>query len=395
MRRMAKAVVIGFGRVGRNHVEAYQSSAGTEVVGIAEVDDEQREQLGDALDVPESRRYADTAAALETDPDVVSVTTPAALHARHVREAIDVGDPEVVWCEKPLATSVREGDRLVEHANDNDVELLVNHSRRFSETFETVYDLLHNEGVIGELQTARVSTGLQLLNLGTHYMDLILYLLDDRVTRVTSGSVTKSPVDDGVQFIGGGVFETEKGYRGEFETTRRGIHRLDLIGDEGRLSVPLGVKPSVTPTFELHHGNGYGRDLVATAGASDDGVESVTGTAEAGNEPLGEGDADAEQSLRELAETWHHEATETPETYKPGYVPAQPMFENAVGHIELLIDGYDNAASGTRAVHGLEVLTGFAVASETGGTVDLPLSSPLRGVSLRFEEPEPAQFSVE
>ncbi|MFB6193948.1 MAG: Gfo/Idh/MocA family protein [Halobaculum sp.] len=391
---MQTAFVIGLGRVGRNHAEAYRDDEGFRLVGVAEVDDERRARVSDAVGLPTPNRYTDHETGLAaTEPDVVSVATPAAFHTDHVTDAL-AHDPRVVWCEKPLATSVRDGERLVRRADEAGVELVVNHARRFSETFETVAEWLHEGRVVGRVQSVRITTGVELLNLGTHYVDLVLSLLDTRAVRVASASLTRT--DDGERFVGGGVIETESGVTAEIARERRPTHRLEIEGSDGRLSVPLAVGPDVTPTVELWRADAPGRVTVSDSTSSDTDsasgetdrpsseTESADGTEDDGSDRVIDPAA--------LTETWEREATRLPDTYEPGFVPAQPLFENGVRHVGRLSDGAANAAPGRRAVHGLAVLTALVVASETGTSVDLPLAAPFRETPLALDPADPVRF---
>lgn len=351
-----RAGVVGFGRVGRNHAEAFLASEAFELAAVADADGALLDEMGDLWNVPEPHRYRDHAAMLAAeDLDAVSIATPAGLHRDHVLDAVDSrANPDAIWCEKPIATTVGRAEGMVTACERAGVELVVNHSRRFSTAFRTLHELLHDRDLIGELRSARVVSGGELLNVGTHYVDLLLYLLDDRVRDVRGGSV--EPVESGgrTRFEGGATLVTDDGTVAYLDAVSGSSSRLYLEGTDGRLSVPLSIARDADRTWEFWR--------------VDDGSRTR---------------ADLPEPLTEL---WREDNDGVHDTFEPGMVPAQPLFENAVDHLAaLLARRADNAAPGTRAVHGLAALTGVVLSAYTGSRVTLPLGRPFRELPLSFE----------
>ncbi len=123
---MAKVKVgcVGIGFMGKMHFGCYREHPDAEVVAIADVDDAKLSgdwskiagNIGDAsaskVDLSGLKKYKD-ADELIMDPDVelVDVTLPTFLHARYALKALEAG--KHVLCEKPMALSVMEADKLV------------------------------------------------------------------------------------------------------------------------------------------------------------------------------------------------------------------------------------------------------------------------------------------
>jgi len=372
-----RAGVVGFGRVGRNHAEALLDAENVELGAVADVDEALVAELGDRWGVPESHRYHGHAEMLASEElDVVSIATPGGFHRDHVLDMVasatdpdssgdaDAEDgPDVIWCEKPIATSVGDAEEMVAACDDAGIELVVNHSRRFAAAFEALREML-DDGLLGDLRSAHVVAGGELLNIGTHYVDLLLYLLDTRVSDVRGGVVEPTDSHGETRFEGGGTLVMENGTVAHLNPVSGSGHRLYLEGTEGRLSIPLSIARDADTEWHYWSADGDG----GGAGRSGD----CNGT---------EGDP-----AETLEAFWREDISGTHSTFEPGMVPAQTLFENGVEHLVDLLDGRaENGAPGTRATHGLEALTGLVVSEHTGSRVSLPLARPFREISLAIE----------
>jgi predicted dehydrogenase len=231
--------LVGLSGIGTRHQVGYAATEGIDLVAIADVDDELLARHGDAWDIPEERRYADHAELLAAeDLDAVSIATPSFLHHEHVLDAVDsAADPDVVWCEKPIAVSVSEAYEMLAACEEADVDLLIDHTRRFSETYRRLHEAINEAEVLGEVQSVHVQSPEELLRNGTHMVDLLTYLLDERFERVM-GHLTDAGGGDLDDSGGGGVAITESGtYVNVDATTSREITTGDwlVVGDEGKL----------------------------------------------------------------------------------------------------------------------------------------------------------------
>ena len=79
---------------------------------------------------PDARLYGDYREMLESeDLDIVTVATPEHLHAEPTVAAAESG-VRAIFCEKPLATSVEDADRMIAACEANGVILSVDYTRR-------------------------------------------------------------------------------------------------------------------------------------------------------------------------------------------------------------------------------------------------------------------------
>ncbi|WP_266081359.1 Gfo/Idh/MocA family protein [Haladaptatus caseinilyticus] len=350
------AGVIGFGRVGRNHAEAFLDNDDIELQAIADADPDLVAKMGSHWNIPSCQRYDRHSELLETERlDIVTVATPGHLHREHVIDAVNAEQPpHVILCEKPIATSVRDASRMVAACERAGVTLLVNHSRRFSECFQALFRLLHQTDVFGTIRSAEVVSGGELLNIGTHYMDLLLYLLDTRVKDVRGGYVEPISSHGYTRFRGGGTFVMENDVIATLNPAPGSADRLYLESDRGRLSMPLSIAQDADHECQFWR--------------IEDGLRSLT------------------EPPEPLEALWERDIDGVHSTFEPGMVPAQPLFENAVDHIVGILNGSEhNAVPGTRAVHGLEALFGTVISDFTGSRVVLPIEEPFRAVPLEYD----------
>ena len=335
------AAVVGVGGVGRRHLDAYRAVDGIDLVALADVDADLRAERGEEHGVPADRRYESHGAMLDAeDLDAVSVATPSHLHHRHVRDVVTAdGGPEVVWGEKPVALNLADADDVVAVCEEEGVDLVVNHTRRFSEAFTSLRE--HLDDLVGEVRSVQAQSGRELVRNGTHTVDLLHYLLGDEATRVGGFLTGEHGMGDGVEdalgryddcggaatvLFDGGTFATVD------QTTPRALadHGLRLVGTGGKLYASLVGGP--WQYWRLEDGE-------------------------------------------------HVEATPPVPVESAWSVDA--MFENAVAHQVDLLDGAaTNRSPPAAAARTLEVLVAAFVSHYTGGFVDLPLAGPLRDVTI-------------
>jgi UDP-N-acetyl-2-amino-2-deoxyglucuronate dehydrogenase len=136
--------IIGCGRVHRNHAQAARALDDIELVGVADLDDGARDAAAAEWGVP---GYADYRELVAAGLDSVSVCLPHHLHADVCTELADAGVH--VLCEKPLATSLQDCDRIIEAAQRNDVRLGVVYQHRFNDNSQQLRRLL-DRGALGK-----------------------------------------------------------------------------------------------------------------------------------------------------------------------------------------------------------------------------------------------------
>ncbi len=165
---MIKAAVIGAGHMGSNHVRVYAEMEAVELVAVADPDEASSRKATHSYRL---NLYTDYRRMLDREkPDVVSLAVPTARHAEVAREVIGRGVNLLI--EKPLASTLAQGQHLIEIAERNKVKLMVGHIERFNPAIIEIKRRLdrQNVGVV--------------LDLATHDIDVMHYLLGSGVERV-------------------------------------------------------------------------------------------------------------------------------------------------------------------------------------------------------------------
>ena len=192
MKQVYDAAVIGCGRMGGtiddevegvppfvlpySHGASYAAHPRTRIAAAVDPVEEKRVRFGERYGVPVERQYASSQEMLAQVPlDVVSVTTHAPQHCENVLAAIEAGVP-AVFCEKPLASSLEEADRMVAAAEKAGTITAVGTLRRWSTHWEKIANMIVS-GEVGPVSHIVQHTGGSLLHTESHFFDLARYIL--------------------------------------------------------------------------------------------------------------------------------------------------------------------------------------------------------------------------
>jgi D-apiose dehydrogenase len=136
-----RVAVIGLGAVTRNiHLPAYKSLAGKiKIVAGCDTSDDARKAGRERFGLPEV--FEDPFKMIkETAPDIVSVCTPPAFHIEQSQMALEQGCH--VFCEKPLADSLSEADKLVRSAAEAGRYVVVNNQFPYMNIYRAAKKLI-------------------------------------------------------------------------------------------------------------------------------------------------------------------------------------------------------------------------------------------------------------
>lgn len=208
MSRKLRMGVIGVG-MGRAHAKGYQSHPGSELVALCDVDGIRLAAAAAELGVPQT--YTDAGRMFrEANLDAVSIAVPNKFHAPLTVAALERGLH--VLCEKPMARTVKEAERMLAAARKARRNLMINFSFRFSDMSYALKQQV-DAGVVGEIYFGRtvwhrrrglpgfggwfgnrdLAGGGPLIDLGVHRLDLALWLMGYPEPVVVTGS-TYDPI---------------------------------------------------------------------------------------------------------------------------------------------------------------------------------------------------------
>lgn len=238
MTTQTPVAIIGVGRMGRRYLRACQV-LGLEVVGVADPDPSALQAAAAEGGLASSRVFRDTGEMLaRCRPQAVVVASTGPYHAVAVDLAVASG-ARVVACEKPMATSGAEARRMAEACARFGCRLGVNLSRRYSQRYRRLRDLL-DSGRLGQITHMTFAIGAGGLGcVGTHYFDLAAWLLRSRPAWV-AGNVdsTTAPNVRGPEYVdpgGSGVVGYGSGATAYFQLSGnvQSMAAFTIVGTHG------------------------------------------------------------------------------------------------------------------------------------------------------------------
>lgn len=122
-----RVAIIGAGNNAAGHAKSLDAIEEVQIVGITDPATDRAEGLVAEVG---GKAYDDHRAMLEAEkPDAVWICSPCFLHARQTIDSAEAGAH--VMCEKPMALSLEDCDRMIATARDAGTKIMVDQSTRF------------------------------------------------------------------------------------------------------------------------------------------------------------------------------------------------------------------------------------------------------------------------
>jgi predicted dehydrogenase len=217
---------------GHNWAAAFAAVPETKIVAVHDYSDETRQRFAAVWDVPAYDDYGEMLA--HERPDVVSVATRQTLHADQIEAAVAAGARGIV-CEKPLATSMAEADRITGACERGGARLLLGLDRRWMSYYRHIHGLLE-EGLIGEVRVVATYGVPNLIAHGCHWFDMLAYFAGDPALEWVSGTVDQGRGDPRDP-SGSGILQFANGVRAFVDSSAGTDVSFDLVGSTGRLMI--------------------------------------------------------------------------------------------------------------------------------------------------------------
>lgn len=258
------AALVGTGRIGfslgfdkkreqpASHTMALLGNKHIKLIAAADTDEEHLAEWKRFVKGAET--FSSSAEMYKTiqTPDIITVAVNEDSHMKECLAAI-AAKPRLIILEKPVALNSTQASEIATAAQKADVPVMVNHERRFAADYNMAKDYLKK---IGTLQTVHgeLYSGLRiygkkyeedgaysLLHDGTHLVDIISWLLDEKLTSPVVTGIFKDDKDDVRNFSA--HFTTAS--CAEVTITMSGRSRffsfgLDILGTEGRICLGNG-----------------------------------------------------------------------------------------------------------------------------------------------------------
>lgn len=154
---MVNVVIIGCGGIALNrHIPSYAKNPDANIYGFFDVVYEKSKELADKYSAKAYKSIEDVV----NDPEVdaVSICTATKYHSEIAIKALDGG--KHVLCEKPMASTAAEAEKMVEAAKRNNKKLMISHNQRLYAPHIKAKELI-DSGAIGKVLTFRTFLGIR------------------------------------------------------------------------------------------------------------------------------------------------------------------------------------------------------------------------------------------
>jgi predicted dehydrogenase len=215
-----RVAIIGVGGIASTaHIPSFLSNSHSRLVALVDVDTKKASKVAKKFNVKKTFQSVDELFQ-EEEVDAVSICTPPDTHADIALKSFENGAH--VLCEKPLATNIESGKRMVEAARTTQKILMVGFHRRFIPNYETAKRSILN-GSTGHVYCVedhflepnplfgwgksqwflKPGVGGVLQDLAPHVLDMFNYLFDDFPIAVSAYGTAylHSPVEEICVFL--------------------------------------------------------------------------------------------------------------------------------------------------------------------------------------------------
>ncbi len=201
--KYVKFGVIGAGSVWDFHRSGCEGSPFLKYVAVYDKNQKRAEKVARRYRANAMQAYSDLDQFLKSDIDAVLIMVPHAFHAELVAKAAASG--KHILCEKPMATTLEDCDRMIKAAGDAGVKFMIAENHRFLPAHQYIHDAI-KQGLIGDVHLVRAYEGVSeleglsqpdfwkgdpikagggaFMDMGAHKFAALEWILDDEVESV-------------------------------------------------------------------------------------------------------------------------------------------------------------------------------------------------------------------
>ena len=211
MRKLRVGIVGCGGIANGKHLPAMKRNGNFEFVAFCDLIEERAQKAKEEYGTEDSKVYTDYNDLLKEDIEAVYVLTPNSVHAPVSIAAMEAG--KNVMCEKPMAKTYDEAKKMVETAERTGKVLTIGYQSRYRGDSAYLKKACVN-GDLGEIYYAKAHAirrravptwgvfldaekqgGGPLIDIGTHALDLTLWMMDNYEPASVTGSVFRKLAD--------------------------------------------------------------------------------------------------------------------------------------------------------------------------------------------------------
>jgi predicted dehydrogenase len=205
-----KVGIIGCGGIANGkHMPGLASVKNAKMVAFCDLVEERAEKAAKEYGTEDAKVYTDYKELLKDENiDVIHVCTPNKSHSFITIDALEAG--KHVMCEKPMAKTYAEGKAMVEAAKRTGKKLTIGYQNRFRPDSLYMHSVCER-GDLGDIYLAKAHAvrrravptwgvflneeeqgGGPLIDIGTHALDLTLWMMDNYKPKYVVGNVYKA-----------------------------------------------------------------------------------------------------------------------------------------------------------------------------------------------------------
>lgn len=142
---MIKVGIVGAGSIAEAHVSALKRIKGVEIASISDIVHSRSQALASQCG---AESFTSTSELLKSGVDAIWICTPPFVHHE---DAIEAAERHVhVFCEKPIALTLENADKMISSARRNGVNLMVGQVLRYYPVFKR-FKKAYETGTLGKL----------------------------------------------------------------------------------------------------------------------------------------------------------------------------------------------------------------------------------------------------
>lgn len=201
-----KAGIIGCGGIAAGkHLPSMTATKEADIIAFCDIIKSRAEDCGKKFGAKGYKVYTDYKELLKEDLDFVCVCTPNISHSEISVAALKSG--KHVLCEKPMAINYAEGQKMVNAAKETGKLLSIGYQNRYTDDASFLKTEIE-KGTLGEIYYAKAHAirrrgvptwgvfldeekqgGGPLIDIGTHALDLTLYMMNNYKPKFVVGTV--------------------------------------------------------------------------------------------------------------------------------------------------------------------------------------------------------------
>ncbi|MGO9402049.1 MAG: Gfo/Idh/MocA family protein [Terriglobales bacterium] len=162
-----RVVVVGMGKRGMHHAQAFQANGRFEVVGVCDIDPARLDAAAAKFGAAKGTDAFQVASAVK--PDVFCFCTLPNLRSEMIRVGIKSG-ARLIAFEKPVALNTREGFLVRKLLAESGVKAVVSHQHRYGEHYRKVKEIVAS-GALGRVHTVYGTASGWMVHMISHLID--------------------------------------------------------------------------------------------------------------------------------------------------------------------------------------------------------------------------------